>query len=68
MFETTAEGATSNLGSITAQLGRGGVPASRAVLALLLLVKNGILFVLIYAFTAAHTSTRTFEEQTSSVS
>ena len=68
VFETTVEGAISNFGSIAGQLGRGGVPASRAVLALLLLVKNGILFVLIYAFTAARTPTRTFEEPTAGVS
>lgn len=68
VFETTVEGATSNFGSIAAQLDRGGVPASRVVLALLLLVKNGILFMLIYALTAAHTPTRTLEEPTAGVS
>ena len=67
VFETGVEGATSNFGSIAAQLGRSGIPAPRAVLALLLTLKSGILFLLIRAFTVERTSTSKSERATARV-
>ena len=67
VFETGVEGATSNFGSIAAQLGRSGIPAPRAVLALLLTLKSGILFLLIRTFTVERTSTSKSERATARV-
>ena len=67
VFETGVEGATSNFGSIAAQLGRSGIPAPRAVLALLLMLKSGILFLLIRSFTVERTFTSKSERATTRV-
>ncbi len=50
IFETTVDEATSNFGSIASQLARGGVPAPRVVLLLVLLAKYAALFLVIRAF------------------
>ena len=53
IFDTTVDGATSNFGAIASQLGQGGIPGPRLVLALILLAKYAALALVIRAFASA---------------
>ena len=50
VFDTAVDGATSNFGSITSQMGQGGIPAPRLVLLLVLIAKYAALTAVIRAF------------------